>query len=111
MSQDIAHVHSLRRHSNALFQCSLFFCLLFIGCAAETPGTWKQPRVEAEMTRKLELQKITLTPATSGFEGSGTAQDGETYKLKITQDPAKGRLDWTADGDRGSSEEGSWTIE
>jgi hypothetical protein len=104
-------VHTLRTHTRTLLQYPLLCCLLLLGCTAETPGTWKQPKVEAEMTRKLELQQITLTPSASGFEGSGTAQDGETYKLKITQDPNKGRLDWTATGDRGSSEEGSWTLE
>lgn len=104
-------MNSFRRHASTLLPFSMLLCLLFIGCAAETPGTWKQPKVEAEMTRKLELQKITLTPSASGFEGSGTAQDGETYKLTITQDPAKGRLEWTAEGDRGSSETGSWFLE
>ncbi|MFM7868711.1 MAG: hypothetical protein ACKPHU_31210 [Planctomycetaceae bacterium] len=90
--------------------CALLCCSLLIGCASETPGNWKQPKVEAEMTRKLELKQITLTPAASGFTGSGTAQDGENYKLTITQDPAKGRLEWTAEGDRGSSEDGFFEL-
>jgi hypothetical protein len=82
------------------------FTVLFAGCATETPGTWKQPKVEAEVSERLELKSISLTPSAGGYEGTGTAQDGETYKLKITQDAAKGRLDWVAEGDRGSEEEG-----
>ena len=84
----------------------LFVTALLAGCASETPGTWKQPKVEAEMVERLQLKGISLTPAAGGYEGTGTAEDGETYKLKITQDAAKGRLDWTAEGDRGSEEDG-----
>jgi hypothetical protein len=80
--------------------------LLLAGCASETPGTWKQPKVEAEVSQRLELSSISLTPTAGGYEGTGTAQDGETYKLKITQDAAKGRLDYSAEGDRGSEEDG-----
>jgi len=97
-------------HQLCSFASILFCCSLLIGCAAETPGNWKQPKVEAEMTRKLELTKITLTPSASGFTGTGLAQDGESYKLTITQDPAKGRLEWTAEGDRGSSEDGFFEL-
>lgn len=89
-----------------LLTSALFVTALFAGCAAESPGTWKQPKVEAEMVQRLKLKDISLTPAAGGYAGTGTAEDGETYKLKITQDAAKGRLDWTAEGDRGSEEEG-----
>jgi len=85
---------------------ALLFTTLFAGCASETPGTWKQPKVEAEMVEQLKLKSISLTPAAGGYSGTGTAEDGETYQLKITQDAAKGRLDWTAEGDRGSEENG-----
>ena len=97
-------------HCDFHFRSTLLCLALLAGCAAETPGTWKQPKVEAEMTRKLELTKIALTPAAAGFEGTGTAADGETYKLKITQDATKGRLDWTAVGDRGSEEDGFFEL-
>jgi len=84
----------------------LLSVMLFPGCATETPGTWKQPKVEAEISQRLKLSSITLTAAAGGYTGTGTAADGETYKLKITQDAAKGRLEYVAEGDRGSSEDG-----
>ena len=92
--------------SSHLLTFALFVTALFAGCASETPGTWKQPKVESEMVEQLKLKSVALTPAAGGYEGTGTAEDGETYKLKITQDAAKGRLDWTAEGDRGSEENG-----
>ncbi|MEN9555106.1 MAG: hypothetical protein RLZZ232_1392, partial [Planctomycetota bacterium] len=46
-----------------------------------------------------------------GFSGTGKAEDGETYKITVTQDPANKRLDWKAEGDRGSNEDGSYSIE
>ncbi|MFM7059094.1 MAG: hypothetical protein ACKO2P_19460 [Planctomycetota bacterium] len=84
---------------------------LSVGCASETPGTWKQPKVEAEVVQRLKLTSISLSPVSGGFEGTGTAQDGETYRLKIAQDSAKGRLSWVAEGDRGSEEEGSIEVQ
>lgn len=92
--------------SSHLLTSTLFVTALFAGCASETPGTWKQPKVESEMVEQLQLKGISLKPAAGGYEGTGTAEDGETYKLKITQDAARGRLDWTAEGDRGSEEDG-----
>ncbi len=84
----------------------LLSAVLFLGCASESPGTWKQPKVESEISQRLKLKNITLTPVTGGYTGTGTAEDGETYKLRITQDAAKGRLDYVAEGDRGSAEDG-----
>jgi hypothetical protein len=84
----------------------LLSAVLFVGCASESPGTWKQPKVEAEISQRLKLRSISITPAAGGYTGTGPAEDGETYKLKITQDAAKGRLEYVAEGDRGSHEDG-----
>jgi len=90
----------------------LLILLLPTGCAdTNNPGTWDRAKVETQMKSSLKLTEITLTPGTSGFSGTGKALDGETYKITIIQDPAKKRLDWKGEGDRGSNEDGSYSID
>ena len=62
--------------------------------------------------KSLRLTEISLTsdPA-GGYTGSGKLADGETLKLKVTQDPAAKRLSWKAEGDRGTFEDGSYEFE
>lgn len=95
--------------------CSLGVALLLAGCA-ENPGKWPKEKVaeyvKESLTREgLEMTEVTLTEREGGgFEGSGTAADGETLKLVVTQDPAAHRLTWDAQGDRGSFLDGSYEL-
>ncbi len=90
----------------------LLTLLLATGCAeTNNPGSWNKEKVETQMKSSLKLAEIALAPATGGFSGTGKAQDGETYKITVTQDPTKNRLDWKAEGDRGSNEDGSYSID
>lgn len=81
-------------------------CLLLPGCGGDHPGNWPQEKVAAKITEKMQLKSISLTPVSGGFSGTATSEDGESWKLKVTQDPSKRRMDYSAEGDRGSSEEG-----
>ncbi len=91
----------------------LLLCTCFLGgCNRPNPGTFSQPEVEAQVMKSLKLTEISLTadPA-GGYTGSGKLADGETMKLKITQDPNAKRLSWKAEGDRGTFEDGSYEFE
>ncbi|MEY2725818.1 MAG: hypothetical protein RLZZ458_1685 [Planctomycetota bacterium] len=93
-------------HLPALFLLAAM-CILQCGCGqSDHPGNWSQEKVAAKLTEKMQLKSISLTPVTGGYSGTASSPDGETWKLQVTQDPAKRRLDYTAEGDRGSSEEG-----
>ena len=59
---------------------------------------------------KLSELHITVDPS-GGYSGTGKTADGESYKLKITQDASMKRLSWQADGDRGTIEEGKFEFE
>jgi hypothetical protein len=90
----------------------LLTLLLAAGCAdTNNPGSWDQAKVATQMKSSLKLTEVSLSPAAGGFSGTGKAEDGETYKITVTQDPANKRLDWKAEGDRGSNEDGSYSIE
>ena len=92
--------------------CILMFAVSISGCAKTHPGNYAQPEVEAQLKKSLELIEIQLTrdPA-GGYSGTGKNAEGETYKLKISQDEALKRLIWKADGDRGDLREGNLQFE
>ncbi len=58
----------------------------------------------------MNQQNITVDPS-GGYTGTGKTADGESYKLKITQDAEMKRLSWKADGDRGTIKEGKFEFE
>ncbi len=82
------------------------------GCS-DNPGSWPQPKVEAKVAESLDLSQITLTPGTEQgvFTGTGKHAGGETFKLTVTQNASDKRISWEADGDRGTSEVGSYGLE
>lgn len=82
---------------------------MLAGCA-ENPGTWGEDKVKAKIIEKLELEDVTLTAnPEGGYTGKGM-RDGETFTVKITQDPAAHRLSWDAESDRGSFEDGFFEL-
>ena len=90
----------------------LLFAVAISGCAKSHPGNYAQPEVEAQVKKSLELIEIQLTPdPAGGYSGTGKSAQGETYKLKISQDEALRRLSWKADGDRGDMREGNFQFE
>ena len=92
--------------------CILMFAIAISGCAKSHPGNFAQPEVEAQVKKSLELIEIQLTPdPAGGYSGTGKNAQGETYKLKISQDEALKRLSWKADGDRGDMREGNFQFE
>ena len=92
--------------------CILVFSVAISGCERRHPGNYPQPEVEAQVMKSLKLTEIQITadPA-GGYSGTGKTADGESFKLKLTQDVAQKSLNWKADGDRGSIEEGSFKFE
>ena len=92
--------------------CILVFSVAISGCERRHPGNYPQPEVEAQVMKSLKLTELQITadPA-GGYSGTGKTADGESFKLKLTQDAAEKSLSWKADGDRGSIEEGSFKFE
>lgn len=95
-----------------LLICLLVFPVAISGCERSHPGNYKQPEVEAQVIKSLKLTEIQIAadPA-GGYSGTGKTANGESFKLKLTQDVAQKSLKWKADGDRGSMEEGSFKFE
>ena len=92
--------------------CIFILCVAASGCTTSNPGTYAQPEVEAQVIKSLKLSEIRLaTDPAGGYTGTGKNSDGESFKLKITQDAALKRLSWKADGDRGTIEEGKFEFE
>jgi hypothetical protein len=88
----------------------LFPCLMLAGCA-ENPGNWPQDKVAAKIQEKLELSELSLAPnPEGGFTGTGKSDEGETFTIKITQDPSQGRLNWDSEGDRGTFDSGFYEL-
>lgn len=80
------------------------------GCGSGHPGSWTQEQVEENVRSKLSLVDVQLRPSEGGYTGTGTNADGETFELTITQDAAAKRLDYEAEGDRGSIESGMFSL-
>ena len=92
--------------------CVLVFFVAITGCEWSHPGNYPQPEVEAQVKKSLKLTEIQITADPGGgYTGTGKTADGESFKLKLTQDVAQKSLNWKADGDRGSIEEGSFKFE
>lgn len=92
--------------------CILMFAVANIGCTKSHPGNYAHTEVEAQVKKSLELIEIQLTPdPAGGYSGTGKNAEGETYKLKISQDEALKRLSWKADGDRGDMRDGNFQFE
>ncbi len=74
----------------------------FTGCTQSNPGNWPQQQVEEKVKSNLKLSEISLTPRPEGgYSGTGKTSEGEAYKLQVTQDPARKRLEWKFESDRG----------
>ena len=81
------------------------------GCDKGNPGTWDQNKVEEQIKQSLNLTDVALTPnPAGGYTGRGTAQDGESLRLTITQDPATQEMAWDAVGDRGTVTSGEYNF-
>jgi len=92
--------------------CILMFAVAISGCTKRHPGNYAQPEVEAQVKKSLDLIEIQLSPdPAGGYSGTGKNAEGETYKLKISQDEALKRLNWKADGSRGDMREGNFQFE
>lgn len=88
----------------------LFQCLMIAGCA-ENPGKWPEDKVATKIQEKLELSELSMVPnPEGGFTGTGKSAEGETFTIKITQDPAQGRLNWDSEGDRGTFDSGFYEL-
>lgn len=82
------------------------------GCNQPHPGTWTETQVEAKIQQKMSLAEIDLQPAADAgkLTGTGKNADGETFDLTVTQDVDGMRLDYEAEGDRGSIESGTFSL-
>lgn len=91
-------------------------CMLLIltfsmtGCRKENPGTWPAEKIEAQLIERFNLSEVSLEKKEGGFEGSGTAEDGETYTFDIKQFPSESKYTWDAKGDRGTFEDGFYEL-
>jgi hypothetical protein len=64
----------------------LFLCALGWGCSSQPPPhDPNKTAVESKLRSELKLKEIRLTVIEPGkYEGTGTGEDGTTYKLKAT---------------------------
>lgn len=89
-------------------------CLLIVslsGCRKDNPGNWPAERVSAKVSESLQLSEFSLSLTANGLEGNGKRADGETLTVVVTQHPDTNEIRWTAKGDRGSVEEGSFQLQ
>jgi hypothetical protein len=89
------------------FTLTLF---LITGCK-QNPGNWPVEKVTPVVAESLKLSDLVLTKTSSGMEGKGKTADGETFTVIVKQDPAQSKISWDAKGDRGSFEEGSFSLQ
>ena len=92
--------------------CILMFTITISGCQRSHRGNYSQQEVEAQVRKSLKLTEIQLVPdPAGGYSGNGKTADGEGFKLKISQDATKKSLNWKAEGNRGTIEDGSFSFE
>jgi hypothetical protein len=95
---------------------SLLGAVLVVAGCKDNPGSWPKEKLAEHVKDSLiregmEMSEVTLTEKEGGgFEGIGKVADGETLKLIVTQDPAAHRIEWDAQGDRGSFLDGSYEL-
>lgn len=77
--------------------------VLTTGCGG---AKFDEPTVESTLKDKIELQTIDLSPAADGYTGTGTLEGGETMQIDVTVSPGGDRIDYTATGDRGTTQSG-----
>ena len=95
-----------------LLICMLAFSIALSGCQRSHPGNYSQQEVEAQVKKSLKLTEIQLVPdPAGGYSGSGKTADGEGFKLKINQDATLKSLNWKAEGNRGTIEDGRFSFE
>jgi hypothetical protein len=76
-----------------------------VGCS--NPGDYGKAKVEAELERILGLAEVTLTRNADGsYSGTGRAANGTKYTLKVTQNPQKKELLYSAVSDKGEEKKG-----
>ncbi|MEM9585761.1 MAG: hypothetical protein AAGA03_00650 [Planctomycetota bacterium] len=86
--------------------------LLISGCGPRShPGNWGLAKVQDELQTKLNLVSIELQEVPGeGFAGSGKHVEGETFTIAVRQDATARRLEYDANGDRGTIEEGHFEM-
>jgi hypothetical protein len=109
-------------------------CLLGSGCSSKPtiPTGWSKAEVESNIKEGGKFREVHLTEAGGGggferngsatqtratrnYEGSGTGENGHTYKIKATytysENDGKGSHDlhWDADDSEGDQKSGTYT--
>lgn len=94
---------------------AVMFVFALVGCG-DNPGKWPKEKAAEYVKQSLieqgmEMNDVTLAEKPGGgFEGTGKVADGETLTLTVTQDADDHRLNWEAQGDRGSILDGSYRL-
>jgi hypothetical protein len=96
-----------------------FLCALGWGCSSQPPPhDPNQTAVESKLRSELKLKEVRLTVIAPGkYEGTGTGEDGTTYKLKATyhesmsNGKATEQLDYEAENSKGGGTKGFITGE
>ena len=97
--------------SKKLLSSPSFFKAWQLPVVQKSPGNWPEGKVAAKIQEKLELSELSLVPnPEGGFTGTGKSAEGETFTIKITQDPSQGRLNWDSEGDRGTFDSGFYEL-
>jgi hypothetical protein len=104
----------MQRATSRILPVCYFLCALGWGCSSQpAPHDPNQTAVESKLRSKLQLKEVRLTVIEPGtYEGTGTGEDGTTYKLKATYHEsmsngnAKEQLDYEAENSQGLAMKG-----
>jgi hypothetical protein len=88
----------------------ILFCGLvsFLACGCSSRTGWSKAQIEAKVKDAAKLKEIHLQETGKGeYEGTGTGEDGTTYKIKATYTHSQGEgkersdLHWVAEDPKG----------
>ena len=109
----------MQRANSRIIALCYFLCALAWGCSSQPPPhDPNQTAVESKLRSKLKLKQVRLTVIETGkYQGTGTGEDGTTYKLKATyresmsNGKATEQLDYEAENSKGGGTKGFITGE
>ena len=104
----------MQRANSRIIPVCYFLCALGWGCSSQPPPHDRnQTAVESKLRSELKLKEVRSTVIEPGkYEGTGTGEDGTTYKLKATyhESMSKGKateqLDYEAENPKGVGTKG-----
>ena len=104
----------MQRANSRIIPLCCFLCALGWGCSSQPPpNDPNKTAVESKLRSELKLKEVRLTVIEPGkYEGTGTDEDGTTYKLKATYRESKSngkateQIDYETENSKGGGTKG-----